>query len=668
MAMFKAFKPEAMNKIAKAMGYSGDMGQFQQYIEDDPARKARMNGFVQAAQQMAKGGVVKMQQGGAVKSSPATGGNSFFNAGAGVVPVQDPPLRYDQVAEPATPPEGIPSTAAPGATGIGQESLRRMYQPALPTGAVTTAAVTPSEAGQYIDPRTGQVTGQVAVPTAMATTAQATPQQETQANIMEAAQAAPAVSSALQATQAAQGSVDPRAQVTAAQQTATSVGNLSAAQGNATLIDNPVQRQIQSGELISGAADAQTAAQFTEQVQAAEATPSTQATVQGQLASLTANFDAANPPAWAAGAMRNATAAMAARGLGASSLAGQAIVQATLEAALPIAQADAAVTAQFEAQNLSNRQQRAMLAAQQRATFMGQEFDQAFQARVQNAAKISDVANMNFTAEQQVQLENSRAANTMNLNNLSNRQAMVMAEASAVAQMDAANLNNRQQAAVNNAQSFLQMDMANLSNQQQTELFKAQQRVQSMFTDQAATNAAAQFNATSQNQVDQFFSNLASQTSQFNATQANAQAQFNAGQANTVNRFNAEMNNQRDQFNAQNQTVLAQSNAQWRRQIATADTAAINRANEINAQAILGMSDAAYNNLWGYYSDTMEWAWTTAENEQDRQMNIAVATINADADRDTQKIKGDYEAAAGLGGFAMDLVKFGLTGGFPGIG
>jgi hypothetical protein len=91
-----------------------------------------------------------------------------------------------------------------------------------------------------------------------------------------------------------------------------------------------------------------TAAQFTEQVQAAEATPSTQATVQGQLASLTANFDAANPPAWAAGAMRNATAQMAQRGLGASSLAGQAIVQATLEAALPIAQADAATRAQFE--------------------------------------------------------------------------------------------------------------------------------------------------------------------------------------------------------------------------------------------------------------------------------------------------------------------------------
>ena len=110
-------------------------------------------------------------------------------------------------------------------------------------------------------------------------------------------------------------------------------------------------------------------------------------------------------------------------------MAGQAMVQAALESALPIAQADAQVTAQFEAQNLSNRQQRAMLAAQQRATFIGQEFDQAFQARVQNSARIGDIANMNFTAEQQIGLENSRAVNTMNLNNLSNSQAMTMAEA-----------------------------------------------------------------------------------------------------------------------------------------------------------------------------------------------------------------------------------------------
>ena len=91
------------------------------------------------------------------------------------------------------------------------------------------------------------------------------------------------------------------------------------------------------------------------------------------------------------------------------------------------------------------------------------------------------------------------------------------------------------------------------------------------------------------------------------------------------------MNNQRDQFNAQNQIVIAQNNAQWRRQIATADTAAINRANELNANAVLDISKTAYDNLWNYYSDTMEWAWTSAENELDRITTIATAKLDADA-------------------------------------
>ena len=621
MAMFKAFKPEAMNKIAKAMGYSGDMGQFQQYIEQDPMRQQQMQRYTNAAVQMAKGGVVrKYQEGGTV--IPAT--------------------QLPQQAVPTT-------TATTEGQTIGDVMAQQAFTPGLPTGGAVAPVGTVAMPEQMIAPTTGQVAGVMAVPTTMATTAQATAPQEAQAAQVQASTAAPAVDAALTATQAAQGTVDPRAEVVAAQQTASSVGDLTAAQGNATLINNPVQRQIQAGEIISGAADAETAATFTEQVQAAEATPSTQATVQGQLAQLTANFDAKNPPAWAAGAMRNATAAMAQRGLGASSLAGQAIVQATLESALPIAQADAATRAQFEAQNLSNRQQRAMLAAQQRAEFMGMEFTQDFQARVQNAAKISDIANMNFTAEQQVQLENSRAANTMNLQNLSNSQAMVMAEAAALAQLDMSNLNNRQQAAVQNAQAFLQMDMANLSNRQQTTMFKSQQRIQSLFTDQAAENAARQFNATSENQVNQFFANLNSQVSQFNAAQSNAQAQFNAGQRNTVERFNAELNNQRDQFNATNQLAIAQNNAVWRREIATANTAAMNRANELNATALLDISKNAYDNLWTYYADTMEWAWTSAENELDRINSMAIAQLSADAQKAAQDAASKTAAGTAIG-------------------
>jgi len=538
---------------------------------------------------------------------------------------------------------------------IADITAQQFAQPGLPQGGAIAPVGIAATPDQMIDPTTGQVTGVTAVPTAMAKTYQAEAPQETDANLMQANTAANAVNTALNATTAAQGDVSPEAQVLAAQQTATSVGNLDAAQGNAVLMDNPTQREIQQGELISGAADAQKAAKFTEEIQAAQATPSDKATVQGQLEGLMTQFEGGETPVWAAGAMRAATAKMAARGLGASSLAGQAIIQAAMESALPIAQADAAVTAQFEAQNLSNRQQRAMLAAQQRATFMGMEFDQAFQARVQNASRIADVANMNFTAEQQVALENSRIANSMNLANLSNSQALVMAEAAALSQMDAANLNNRQQAAVMNAQNFMQMDMANLSNRQQTDMFKAQQRIQSLFNDQAAVNAAAQFNASSQNQVDQFFASLSSQTSQFNATQANAQAQFNAGERNVLERFNAELNNQRDQFNATNQLAIAQSNAVWRREIATANTAAINRANELNATAVLDISKNAYDNLWNYYADTMEWAWKSAESELNRIADMAIANLNAD---ERAKIAGEQnKTAAGnaLGGLIGTL-------------
>jgi len=632
MAMFKGFKPQGLQKIATRMGYAGSMEKFDDYLKQNPDKEREMIVYRERAQEMAKGGAVrKMQTGGVVTNQTNT---------------------------PTSPPASDQT--------IGATTIQRMYQPGVPQGGVTVASGIPQDAGQMIQPGMGTVTGSVAVPTALATTAQASPTQEKQAQAMQAQTAAPAVDSALSATQAAQTTEDdPRAKVIAAQQTASSVGNLQAAQGQATLIDNPVQREIQSGELISGAtADAEKASQFTEQIQAATATPSQQATVQGQLAQLTADFDMNNPPAWAAGTLRGIQAQMAARGLGASSMAGQALIQGALEAALPIAQADASIQAQFETQNLSNRQQRAMLAAQQRATFLGQEFDQSFQARVANASKISDIANQNFTAEQQVQLENSRLANTANLENLNNRQALVVAQASALANMDLSNLNNRQQAAVQNAQSFLQTDMANLSNQQQTELFKAQQRIQSMFTDQAAVNASRQFNATSQQQTDQFFANLASQVAQFNASQSNAQAQYNAGQVNTIERFNSELNNQRDQFNAQNQLVIAQNNAQWRRELATADTAAVNRANELNANAILDISNQAYNNLWTYYGDTMEWAWTSAENSQDRVADMAIAQLDADTRKQVQAEQSGSQTGQAVGGLVGTVLGAGIQHGF----
>ena len=454
--------------------------------------------------------------------------------------------------------------------------------------------------------------------------------------------------------QPAQGVVSDQAQVAAQQQTTSAVTGMQGAQGVSTDVVAPAPREMQTGELIDPVANAASAAAFTEQVQAATATPSAQATVQGQLEGLMQQFEGGETPAWAAGSMRTAMATLSARGLGASSLAGQAVIQATMEAALPIAQMDAQVQAQFESQNLTNRQQRAMLSAQQRATFLGMEFDQAFQARVQNSARIGDIANMNFSAEQNIALENARAANTVNLNNLSNRQAMVMAEAAALSNLDMANLNNRQQAAVQNAQSFLQMDMANLSNDQQTAMFKSQQNIQALFTDQAAENASAQFNATSQNQTDQYFANLRSQTSQFNASQQNAMDQFNVNSVNALREFNSEIQQQRDLFNAQNGLLIAQSNAQWRQTVSTANTAAQNESNMNFAKTINALTATNLDAYWQRERDVMSFAYASGESAADRVATILQTELEAE-------LKAEYQDAAGKGGLFATLLKGGLN-------
>ena len=165
------------------------------------------------------------------------------------------------------------------------------------------------------------------------------------------------------------------------------------------------------------------------------------------------DFEGGDTPAWAAGAMRNANAMLASRGLASTSAAGMAVVQAAMESALPIAKLDAA-----------NKQQMAVEKARQRAEFLGLEFDQEFQTKVKNAARVSEIANMNFTAEQTIALENARLTNTMNVANLDARSAKTVADTAAIASLERTNLNAVNTAAADNAQAFLDMDFKNLDN------------------------------------------------------------------------------------------------------------------------------------------------------------------------------------------------------------
>ena len=335
------------------------------------------------------------------------------------------------------------------------------------------------------------------------------------------------------------------------------------------------------------------------------------ASVKDELATLMDEFDDGQTPAWAAGSMRKAMQTLAARGLGASSLAGQAVIQAAMEAALPIAQIDA-----------SNKQEMAVLKAEQRAKFMQQDFDQAFEAKVKNAARISEIADTNFTAEQQIALENAKLAQTTNIANLEAENALVLAEAAATSALELENLSNQMKAKVENARNFLQIDLANLDNEQEASLFKAQKQIDAILSDTASENAALQFNAESRQQAEQFDASLTAQVKQFNTNQKNAIKQFNAGEENAIEKFNTAQQNARDQFNADNDLVIAQANAKWRQDVETINTATENQANFDVAKEANGLTNKMIDQIWQRERDIMSFAFTQSENALDRTLRV----------------------------------------------
>ena len=251
------------------------------------------------------------------------------------------------------------------------------------------------------------------------------------------------------------------------------------------------------------------------------------------------------------------------------------------------------------------------------------------------------------------------------------------ADADTYKQMIFQNLANNQQAAITNAQSYLQMDMANLSNTQQASLQNLNTRQAFLMSDQAAANAAYQFNATSQNQVNQFYDNMSSQMSEQNAARNDAMKQYatseankisalnaqntvqvdeaNAARESAINQFNATLDNQRQQFNVNNQREIDQSNVVWRRGINTANTAAVNAANQTNAQNLLNLSNWAMSAAWQQWRDEASWVNTASENEQNRNHNMAMAALERSAAVDLQDQASKDAMYQMIGKFGFDL-------------
>ena len=626
--VFAGFTPEQLGKIDPILdGVDSDTQQ--QIIAANPSLAARVGKLSNAAQKKvyaANGGYIKGYAAGGMPgddTTPKPEENDIANTGmsdtltkSGETAGKLVETSIKDPSELVTETKVTKFTDEQKEAGKVSEDLANV-EPGLPETKLTTAA-TPTD---------------VAAP------------EKIEATTYETEAVTPEVQKTLDTITAATGKPSDEALVEAAQMDPNELAQLGLTVDQikeAQTVKAPEKRKVEEGELVTGTTvDLDRAAKYVN-FEAVTGAPSTDATVQGQLTGLMQDFEGTTPPAWAAGAMRTAAAKLAARGLTSSSMAGQAIVQAAMESALPIAQQDAKTVAEFELKNLSNKQQAALFAAEQRANFLKLEFDQEFETRVLNAAKITEIANTNYDAEVQIALENARMAQTVDIANLDARNAKILADAAAMTNVDIANLNNRQAAAVQRANAFLEMDMTNLNNEQTTRVFKGQALINSLLSDRAEENAAKQFNASSKTQTDQFFADLGSRISLANAAEKNLTERYNAGEANVFSQFSSTLQENRNQFVATNRLLIGQANATWMQNVTTTENAADNQANRDNAQRTNEFTALGYETAIQQYRDLMSYAWKTDDNDAQRGVSLAIAKLQAD----TAKYATDKQAAA----------------------
>ena len=350
--------------------------------------------------------------------------------------------------------------------------------PELPDGTTFDPVEQQAQAGETLNADQYQVNADgLQVPTTEAATNQAATPEQTAANTYEAAQTEAAQ------MEGAQGQVSEQAQV------------------------DPAQGQL-SEETLAGLNE------YANQ----DVSFDPRATVQYQYEQLM-DFEAGEIPEWARGAMKTAQQQMAARGMGASSMAAGASTAAIMQAAMPIAQQDAQV---FNGLMLKKMDQKAQ------ATFL----------------------KAGYLAE-------------MDMANLNNRQQAAVMNAQAFLQMDMANLGNLQQAAVVNSQMRQQALLSNQAAQNAAEQFNATSQNQTdqffaslasqinMFNAEQA-NAMEQYNAGQSNSMNRFWAELESARDQFNVQNRMVIDQANAEYLRMINTQNTAMQNQANYVNAMN--------------------------------------------------------------------------------------------------------------------
>ena len=367
-----------------------------------------------------------------------------------------------------------------------------------------------------------------------------------------------------------------------------------------------------------------------------------EALVSNQLDSLLQGIEEGEIPIWAKPAVDSVEAILAQRGLSASTVGRDALLNTIIQSALPLAQSNAQAIQQAVSQ------QRGIEAQALEANAQREQ-----QASLQNAQNVFGLNMAQFNADQQRELSNSKFFQTISLANADNTQKSAVQNAVLMSQANLAEANFAQQSQINNAKNFLTMDMANLNNEQQSFMIKAQQEQQRILSNQASENARRQFNAKSQQQVELFNKELFAQIERFNVQQQNFASQFNAqaenaaearrvqrdvdidkanaAMVNQINQFNSQMEFNRDKFNTANKQAVAQSNMAWRRQANTINTAAQNAVNQQNAQNAFAMTSQSLSFLWQELRDQADFDFREAENAKNREAQLYATAIANEA-------------------------------------
>jgi hypothetical protein len=257
----------------------------------------------------------------------------------------------------------------------------------------------------------------------------------------------------------------------------------------------------------------------------------------------------------------------------------------------------------------------------------------------------------------QISVQDANKYAAIQITNLNNKQQATLQNAMTYAAMDRANLDARMTAAVNNAKAFLAIDLENLKNEQQLKTIDLQNQYQVLFTNQAAENAARQFNAKSQMQVDQFFAELDVQVQNANANRLAAMRQFNTDQINASFRYYDKINDERERFNVNMQVQIDQSNAVWRREVNTRNTAVQNEENRINAANLLAISQNALNRLWQKYRDEAKWTMQQSENAIQRAHQIAMFAQENEWKKESYEQQFEDSVSISLGQVGLTILS-----------